>query len=319
MKQAPTGSTYFNCVLQGQHAARKAVCFSPRKHKLINNVSESCSPVKILKMKINNNDSIINDSTQISLVPKASFEVDKRFKSDAIIKLGDLICLAPGQIVSVRCHVRKVYSETSHKTRNGDVGKQDVIVSDSTNSVKLILYGNDVSTLTEGKSYLIKNVRFNRFKDTVYLNTTMACEFSYEEIDKIDHMNDSSASTEATILCKIVGVASVNLYTCCINCNKKMQPNDEEEVLPFLKCGECNSCMLKSSCNVILNLSIVVSDVAQNDNVTIFFANDEAYQLKSIIGFTCSSENELVKSLLSFANIFQVTFDITSKKVVSVV
>ena len=104
IKQGGNGKSYFNCVLQGQESARKAVCFSPRKHKMLSQVVDSKSPVKIsrLSFNINNTDVILGDRSAVSLVQKASFDPDKRFYSDSVLTLHDLYGLAPGQMVKVK-------------------------------------------------------------------------------------------------------------------------------------------------------------------------------------------------------------------------
>jgi len=69
---------------------------------------------------------------------------------------------------------------------DGDVAKQEVVISDSTSSAKLILYGDDVSTLVQEKSHLLKTLRFNSFKDAIYLNSTQVQKFEFEQIDEVE-------------------------------------------------------------------------------------------------------------------------------------
>ena len=66
--------------------------------------------------------------------------------------------MAPEQLLNTNCYVTKVHEETTQKVRNGTyIAKQDVIVADATNSVKVILYGENVGLLSQDKSYLLKN------------------------------------------------------------------------------------------------------------------------------------------------------------------
>ena len=284
---------------------------------MINDASNSETPVKITRMgnNINSNDAIINDYTNITLVRDPTFTADQRFNTDAVVSLGDLLSLAPGQLINLKCHVSKIYEPTTHNTRNGDIEKQEVIISGESNSIKLVLFGSDVSTLKVNKSYILKNLRLNTFKNTVYLNSTLAQKFDYQEIPEIDH-TEASPETEDKLLCKIVGVISIALKVICIKCDKKIDLVDVENVL--VTCSECNSKMLKSSCRKNMQFSIVVSDISHDKNLSLFFPNDQAFQLKNMIGFSCSSEEEVVKSLLEFPDIFEVTFEVSSKVVLSV-
>lgn len=192
IKKAKSGHTqYFNCILQGEGSAKKAVCFSPKKHPLLHDASESHSPVKITRYSLSKNEEIIiADQTRVTL-SKATFDCDERFQRDAVISLNDLHSLAPGQLLNTKCFVGNTQEVVEQKVRSGDVvQKQEVTISDSTSSVKLILYGDYVNSLTEGKSYLLKNVRLNSFKNTVYLNTSQTLDFIYEEMSEIPHVDD---------------------------------------------------------------------------------------------------------------------------------
>ncbi|XP_066936784.1 uncharacterized protein [Clytia hemisphaerica] len=314
---------YFNCVLQSPVSARKAVCWSPKKHKLMTDVSESLSPVKITKVNsdINNNDVIVRDDAEI-IISRApsSFSPDPRLSATAINTVTNLFSLAPKQLVrQLKCHVTRVFQTTDHKTRsNSLIRRQEVSVSDNLNSVKLILYGDDAETLSAGKSYILKNVRLNSYNNTIYVNTTSERPFTFEEIEKIDAV-DVSASSEITILAKIIGIGSINIHYFCIMCNCKLafpQAELDDEV----KCSKesCPGRMLLSSCRASCNLSLVVSDIANNNRSTVFFSTDKVMLLKKIIDFPMV-ENEIAKMLLHFPDILQVTFDLVTKSVLNIV
>ena len=82
--------TIFQLYISRRKSCKKAVCFAPRKHKIMINVSESGSPVKISRMRtqINSNDSIINNYTDITLHRDSSFAADQRIISDAVVAIG---------------------------------------------------------------------------------------------------------------------------------------------------------------------------------------------------------------------------------------
>ena len=113
------------------------------------------------------------------------------------LSLNDLSNLAQGQIVAIKVNVTRLYSETTHKTRSGEeIPRQEVTISDSTDSIKLVLYDQDINTLTEGKSYILKNVQLHIFKDKVYVNSTAEKKFDFKEIETISDPIDVNVGTE---------------------------------------------------------------------------------------------------------------------------
>ena len=130
----------------------------------------------------------------------------------------------------------------------------------------------------------------------------------------MEHVDDISAVTEVSISGKIVGVSSVIVNYHCTNCEKKIT----EVELALVKCKGCDSKMLRSKCRNTLGLSIVVRDVLKNMNVTLFFANNQSYQLQSIINFPIGNEDETTTAILQFNEVLDIVFDISSKTVINV-
>ena len=294
------------------------MCFSPKKHKLLVQVSESQSPIKISKLSsnINNNDVIVNQNSNVTLLKDAPFLPDDRFKKDSVLSLNDLLNLAQGQIVAVKAHVTRLYSETTHKTRSGEeIPRQEVIISDSTNSIKLVLYDQDVNTLTEGKSYILKNVRLYTFKDKVYVNSTAERKFDFEEIDTISDPIDVNVGTEVKMLCKIVGVASIHLTRFCVSCTKKLNIVDFDKTID---CNHCHGTMLVDSCRVTISFTLILNDIDKNKNIQLYFPSDKCGQLRKIIDFSLEDDKCIAKALLEFPNIFEIFFDIVSNTVLDV-
>ena len=316
VKYGSSGNPYFNCVLQGQKTANKAVCFSPKKHKMLSEVSESKSPVKISKITPSQGDLVINDSSNIKLLQKAQFKLDERFSSNATVSLADLHSLAPRQVLSTKGYISRVGGEINHQTRTGrEVSKQEILVSNDSTSVKLILYGKDVNSLVAGKTYLLRNLRLNTYQGAVFLNTTESEPFSFEETTEFKNVLESNDvdATEVSVQCKVVGVSTVTKTYYCVGCNKKVESKSEDP--EFIKCLSCNMEMTKSSCRSLMGLSIVVSEITKDEKTSLYFPNDAALQLKSIVQF---DDGNISKALLKFPDTLQVTFDIITKKVSTV-
>ena len=88
----------------------------------------------------------------------------------------------------------QVFEETTHRPRPGEeIPRQEVILPDFQASIYLILYNQDVNTLSEGKSYIVKNMS----PKTVYVNTTTECNFEYE---KTYQLKDTPFKTQMLLL-----------------------------------------------------------------------------------------------------------------------
>ena len=259
--------------------------FSKKTQILLSQVADSRSPVKIFQINfnINNTDTILGDRSSVSLVEKASFDPDKRFYHDSVLTLNDLFGLASGQMVKLKCHVSRILEETVYKTRsNEDIPRQEVILCDSKTYVKLVLYNEDVNTLSQGKSYIVKNVRLQSYKDSIYLNTTTERAFEYEEIDTLSDVQNTNVATELAILCKIVRVTGIYLNHNCIHCSKKITSALNKDDSSLI-CNHCQTKMKLSSCHTTVALSLVLNDISKNSTVTLYFSADRSQNFNQLL------------------------------------
>jgi len=183
-KGVVTGVPYFNCMLQMEKNARKTVCFSPNKRRTMGQASESEVPVKITKFNINKGDVMLNDRSQIKLAnpSEVSFQFNKHLASEATVTLIELVKFVSGQLINTKAHVSEVYQVRPHRIKDGSVDSQEVLLTDTTTSIKLKLFGEDVGMLQQGKSYILKNLRLHIVKTCCYLNTTLSEKFEAKEI-----------------------------------------------------------------------------------------------------------------------------------------
>uniref|UniRef100_A0A7M5WUI7 Uncharacterized protein n=1 Tax=Clytia hemisphaerica TaxID=252671 RepID=A0A7M5WUI7_9CNID len=114
-------------------------------------------------------------------------------------------------------------------------------------------------------------------------------------------------------MAKIIGINSINMSYFCVNCNKRIDtPGDPEEMQ---QCMQAH--MFLANCRVSVNFTLVISNIADNARHNIFFNMDKVLQLQNIIPFPLV-ESEMAKILLQFPDIINVSFDIVSKSVISV-
>lgn len=156
-----TGTKFFDCMLQAEHYTKRAVCFSPTKRRALHEAQQSKSPVKIRRISASRGDICLSESLVINFVDKDEipFKFDKKLGKDAFVTIKELQGLAIGQLVNIQAEVFSVSETLRHHGMHGAVEKQEVILRDSTNGIKLDLFGDDVGTLEVSKCYRLQNIR----------------------------------------------------------------------------------------------------------------------------------------------------------------
>ena len=122
-----TGVPYFDCMLQLEESAKRAVCFSAGERKQLDQASQSKTPIKIAKFNLSKGSVMINDRTQVKLTNPAdlSFQFNQSLAKDAFVSLEDLVFLASGQLVNVRAQVKEIETKVLHQAKAGPVDVQN--------------------------------------------------------------------------------------------------------------------------------------------------------------------------------------------------
>ena len=181
--------------------------------------------------------------------------------------------------------VAKVGPVHIHQGKEGQVDRQDVFIRDSFNCSQLFLYGKDVNKLSEGTSYMLKNLRLHIVKNKHFLNTTLSAEFTATEIEPLTNLVDipnaeSLTKVDATV--RIVSVKSVKRSIFCSDCNKKCVMVTKAGRMMYL-CEGCNSLMKMESCKISWAVSIVVKDVNFGQRYQLAINNDDVHGLAKIL------------------------------------
>lgn len=317
-KASNTGTEYFNCTLQMENSARRAVCFSPGKRKLLAEVDKARSPVKITKHDISKGDVVINNRTNISLMDNTAvtFQHDPLLAKDAFVTIKELEKLAPWQLLNIKASVATVNGMTTHQGKDGQsLNKQEVIIRDSTGCCSFYLYGEDSGKLEVGKSYILKNLRLRVVKGSVFLNTSKAEPFLYQMMDNLKDLVEVPSInllTEQTMIGKVSGVSTIKQSFGCMVCGKTGTVEDKD----IFSCSNCN---IKSNVKSVVmrwGLSLLISDVATNEKYVMYFNNDNTHALADALSFDLSSQEEVASSLLrEYLDPVKLLFDITTKEV----
>ena len=318
-KGTVSGSPYFEFMAQTSNTAKKAICFSPGKKRPLSEAADSKNPVKISNFNLSQGSIIVNERSDVKLAnsQEIGFQHNSKLASNAIVTLKEMDQLASGQLVNFKAEVSTINVAYSHKTKDKrSIMKQEVIVRDSTRSIKLFLFADYVDSLSLGVCYLFKNTRLKIIKSAAFLNTPLKDEFTAEKIEPIQNLVDDVEQSQTRIVmsCKIAGVSSVSKIFSCPQCLRSC----EEEDYITVKCEHCNLLLSPESCVNRWLVSVLLKDVLTNESYIGNLKNDMVHQLADIIKSNLESEQEFVKDILQVKVIFRISFDIVSKEILNI-
>ena len=141
----------------------RAVSFTPEKQKTFKEWETAKFGVEITNYDIKNEDVVIKKRTRTKVVGELPFKHDPKNGSGQTLNIADLYSLAPEQIIyKITSKVVKV--EDAMNTDSADkLSIQYVYVADKTSVMKVVLFGEHVETLEEGKTYELSNLRLKSY------------------------------------------------------------------------------------------------------------------------------------------------------------
>ena len=176
IKESPR--TKKSCTLQGKDTTRRAVCFSSERHEEIKKVEKSKSPVRLQHFRTSTSygqeDIVILDhSTVTTITPTDGLVFSDKFQPQSVdCSIGGLYNVAAEQLVSLKAFVAEISPVKRITTRNGSsLRKQEVYITDTGSSIKLVLWEDYVDSLERNKTYKFQDLRQKVFKAERYLNT----------------------------------------------------------------------------------------------------------------------------------------------------
>ena len=308
-----TGST-FDCTLQNKDTTVRAVCFSPEKYSELNTLQKTKSPVKITNYNTSaassgKEDIIILSKTRIS--PITSNEINFPYLSEltatgTLPDLSALEKLAAEQLVTIKAEVVQVSAvKTLHTQYQGVLKKQEVIIRDPTTSVKLLLWENSVEMLELNKTYIIQNIKLKRSKKEMYLNTTKADKFTFNESSPFTKplvTVEEDVKTTSTITARILGIQQAFQTLACISCSKKVIAIPDDPIL-----GKCEACKLlqaitSSEANWYIRI-LVQNTSATNEKLRLGFNHEHVTKLMKMLqpsfNLKTAKENDILRAILT--------------------
>eukprot|EP00112_Aurelia_sp_Birch-Aquarium-sp1_P017838 Seg4175.4 transcript_id=Seg4175.4/GoldUCD/mRNA.D3Y31 product="hypothetical protein" protein_id=Seg4175.4/GoldUCD/D3Y31 len=262
LKKSQNKNTYFDLCLQTKSSTYRTVCFSPEKHDYFKTSTEATSPVKITrpqkKMNEFTHENEIIVSKRAKLEEPSSDEVDFEY-DESLSKAEDnadvqevSVCDAktltvPGVPVNMKERVT-FHGEAEEKCVRGRALQfQEAILTDTTGSIRLVLWHLDIGKVQSGQTYSIKKAVVKCFKDANYITFVKGTEVTEtdETIDSADEVPAANA-VHCSVECPPEGIQFLRKHFVCNKCHFRCVPSDEE--CKMFKCSECGMIQLKGSC-----------------------------------------------------------------------
>ncbi len=252
----------------------RAVCFPPDKESELKTLEKVKSPVRIENCKskagLNGKEEfIINKFTTFTALDNS----DVNFEHNELLTAGGLVPnisslekLAPERLVSVKAHVLHISSVKQVQLQNqGVLKKQEVVLEDPTSWIKLVLWENNVHSLEEATTYILENLRVQKFNNDQYLNTPKDEEIKFKETEKIVDplvQPDQPLYEESIIpICNVIGVIEVIKHPSGLKCSKKVTIL-QNSALAHCTSSKCKLTQMLESCDLKWSLRIMIQDAA---------------------------------------------------------
>ena len=249
VKKSQKGSNYFNATLSDGTTTCRVVGFKESQQERLKEAMEKqetigfgdCQ-VKKAKRGFDAMEVLLKRTTSIGPSPK-KFKVDRTRDEEKVIPLEEVKVLEEFEKVAVRTKVLKVSAPTTVST-----GKrvQDVILGDSTGSMRCTLWEEDIGQLEEGKSYHLQRFTVREFQSKKYISKgqeSMMC--GIEDIGETAIFEDVDTQLTTVKEAQIVAVQQLDKYRSCLVCKARVEPLESG----FGRCSK-HECQMLQKYNV---------------------------------------------------------------------
>ena len=248
MKQG-TGSSYFDGKLFDNEGSMRVYGYDPTvRRKLFTSQTEENHAILLTGCCVKN---ARNSTTDLEVFVNKHTTIQKSDKVFALppttscrtVTVDDIYKLPVKTFVNIKVTVCCV--EEPEFISSKSLNCQQMSVADSTGSVRLTVWENEINTMEEGKSYHVQNVSIREFMGNKFVSTSIKGSL-IEAIPDIGKVIDTQAQEEMSAgptrtkyikNVKVVGVQKFDTYTACLKCKGKVMMDDKDEEI-----GECAKC-----------------------------------------------------------------------------
>ena len=112
--------------------------------------------------------------------------------ADPVVNISSIAKLAPEQLISVKGQVVSVSAvKKISLPQSNDItklSKQEVVVRDTTTSIRVVLWGDYVNTIIPQVTYLFKHLRIKRTKFEKYLKTPKPIHLLWKSVKNFNSL-----------------------------------------------------------------------------------------------------------------------------------
>lgn len=227
---------YFHFTLQTEKDAKRVVCFSPEKHRLIAKINKEKQGCEIKKFRLNDKDEIMvgdYSSVKQQSLPFPQTEIERKLTQiSTILNETGLF-----EVVNVRGFIHNLTAIESVDRNGENLKLRKGIITDETGSMPITFFADATDKVRDHAGFLISDVRVSKYMCERLLKCTATSVLTEDTNIKFDE-EDLTHTTKATLKGKIIGLCLATLdkkYTCS-NCNEPVEVDDEMYI-----CSACSN------------------------------------------------------------------------------
>ena len=153
---------------------------------------------------------------------------------DSDKSIGSLKKVAPNQTITIKGKVVSLYGRKKISGKN--LSKQEGMIADSSDTIKVVLWESFIDSVEEGKTYEFINFTNKVDKYGIYIGSSRNGSCVKEvEGPVVECVVDERELAEREIECTVLGVSNATKYYSCRNCKKKIESDGK---LEHCYCGQ---------------------------------------------------------------------------------
>ena len=250
---------YFNFSIQNDDTLHRGVCFSPEKHRLLNDIindsSHSGIEIKRFRSSDNNNDIIVND---FSSVKKTELNFERKTLQSKVFTIEQVITECTiYDTVDVTGLVYNLQPEAEHEKDGEPLRIRKGMIKDETGSIEIIHFSSLVDEVSNNTSYDFKKMRVQKYMNDRILKSTETTKVSKNDDVAIFVTDEelSAFSHEKTVKAKVVSTDLKTLAQTYL-CPARSAPVSINN--PVAWCEKCDNASSQSQCKSKADVKMVI-------------------------------------------------------------
>lgn len=297
-------SEYFTFNIQEKSKTTKALCFSPKKHKMnVERKAESGTPCKVTKYAphaFEENVIWINACTKIDDAQETTVDFapyDTAPTDPQLCSTTNLDSFKPNQSITIRGYL--MFGDAQTEQVKHDLVKKDGYLIDEDGRVRITLFNEHIQQASAEGYYEIKDIHVKKYLGEAYLSCAKSTTFTVLT-NNVPTVSDEimkqvqSELINVDVPCQNILTVEMDVFYSCLSCTRKVsfQPGSN-----MLRCTHCQSRFLvKNSTKIFIARFQLRVDAEQTKWYSLFTASLqqilECYNRENVANETLDSIDE---------------------------